>query len=83
MALIITMIPINFSYAKDGGNKKQRRTSINFEAELIHGEAKTTSLFHFFRRKKSHFKRMINLRKNFLPEMRRDAENLSRGGNKD
>ncbi|MBK8204657.1 MAG: hypothetical protein IPK68_20895 [Bdellovibrionales bacterium] len=68
---------------EEAGDAKKRRTSINFEDELIEGEVKKPELFYLLQKKQFNFKRLIKLRENFLPEMRRTAEDMPRGGSSD
>lgn len=60
-----------------GGGKKQ--TKIDFEDELVEGELKKPELFYLLQKKQFNFKRLIKLRDDFLPEMRRDADEVRRG----
>ena len=62
------------------GEKKQ--TNINFEDELVEGELKKPELFYLLQKKQFNFKRLIKLREDFLPEMRRDADEIRRGRSK-
>ena len=71
------------SWAADEGYKSRRRTTINFEDELIEGEVKKPELFYLLQQKQFNFKRLIKLRENFLPEMRRTAEDVQRSGSGD
>lgn len=59
---------------KSGGAKK--RTDIDFEDELVEGELKKPELFYLLQKKQFNFKRLIKLREDFLPEMRRDADEV-------
>lgn len=69
------------SRAKDtGGGKKS--TKIDFEDELVEGELKKPELFYLLQKKQFNFKRLIKLREDFLPEMRRDADEVRRGRGK-
>lgn len=63
-----------------GGGKKQ--TKIDFEDELVEGELKKPELFYLLQKKQFNFKRLIKLREDFLPEMRRDADEIRRGRGK-
>jgi hypothetical protein len=63
-----------------GGKKKE--TSINFEDELVEGELKKPELFYLLQKKQFNFKRLIKLREDFLPEMRRDADEIRRSRSK-
>ncbi len=58
----------------------KRKAVINFEDELIKGEASKPELFYLLQRKQYNFKKLIRLRENFLPEMRRTSEELQRPG---
>lgn len=61
-----------------GGNKKTQ--TVDFEDELIQGELNKPELFYLLQQKQFNFKRLIKLREDFLPEMRRTAEDIKRGG---
>ena len=63
--------------------KKERKATLNFEDELIEGSTQKPDLFYLFQKKNFNYKRLIKLRENFLPEMRRTTEDIQRvrGGN--
>lgn len=67
-----------------GGDKAgdKKRTKIDFEDELVEGELKKPELFYLLQKKQFNFKRLIKLREDFLPEMRRDADEVKRGRSK-
>jgi len=65
---------------KATGDKK--KTNIDFEDELVEGELKKPELFYLLQKKQFNFKRLIKLREDFLPEMRRDADEIRRGRSK-
>ena len=58
----------------------RRRTTIDFEDELIQGEVKKPELLYLLQKKQFNFKRLIKLREHFKPEMRRTAEELQQTG---
>lgn len=60
----------------------KRKTNIDFEDELVEGELKKPELFYLLQKKQFNFKRLIKLREDFLPEMRRDADEIRRGRSK-
>lgn len=60
--------------------KDKRKTSIDFEDELIQGEVKKPELFYLLQKKQFNFKRLIKLREDFLPEMRRTSDDIRRRG---
>ena len=67
------------AFAQSKKKKKsssRKRTTINFEDELIEGEVQKPELLYLLQKKQFNFKRLIKLRKNFLPEMRRTAEDI-------
>jgi len=61
--------------SKGGGSKK---TTINFEDQLIEGQAQKPELFYLLQQRNNNFKRLIRLRENFLPEMRKTSEDVGR-----
>lgn len=63
---------------KDPSSSKRR--SINFEDQLIEGQAQKPELFYLLQQRNANFKRLIRLRENFLPEMRKSAEDVGRSG---
>jgi hypothetical protein len=74
---IITLVifSFEFAYAKEPSASK-KRTTINFEDELVEGEVQKPELMYLLQKKQFNFKRLIKLRKNFLPEMRRTSEDI-------
>lgn len=65
-----------------GGEKEKKKTKIDFEDELVEGELKKPELFYLLQKKQFNFKRLIKLREDFLPEMRRDADEVRRSRSK-
>ena len=59
------------TYIQAQSKAKKHKQSINFEDELIQGEVKGTDLLYLLSRKQFNYKKLIKLRKDFLPEMRR------------
>lgn len=64
-------------------SSKERRATLNFEDELVEGATQKPELFYLFQKKNFNYGRLIKLRENFIPEMRRTTEDLQRirGGN--
>ena len=60
--------------------EKKRRIDINFEDELVRGDIKKPELFYLLQRKQFNFKRMINLRDDFIPEMKSTGKRIQVGG---
>lgn len=59
-------------------NKKNepRKQSLTFEDELVEGSTQKPELFYLFQKKNFNYKRLIKLRENFIPEMRRTSEDI-------
>lgn len=83
---LATLFAFEFSYAQSSRAvpiTKERKATLNFEDELVEGSTRKPELFYLFQKKNFNYKRLIRLRENFLPEMRRTAEDIQRvrGGN--
>ncbi len=63
-----------------GETKKKKSTSIDFEDQLIEGQSQKPELFYLMNQKQFNFKRLIRLREDFLPEMRKSADEIQRQG---
>lgn len=57
---------------------KERKATLNFEDELVEGGTQKPELFYLFQKKNFNYKRLIKLRENFLPEMRKTTEDIQR-----
>jgi hypothetical protein len=65
--------------ATGGGQKKgSKRTTINFEDQLIEGRTQKPELFVLLQNRMNNSRRLFKLRENFLPEMRKTAEDVGR-----
>ncbi len=60
-----------------------KRTTIDFEDELVEGKTKNPELFYLLQKRQFNYKRLIRLRENFLPEMRKTSEDMQRKGSAD
>lgn len=58
--------------------KGEKVKNLNFEDELVQGAADKPELFYLFQKKNFNYKRLIKLRENFLPEMRKTSEEVQR-----
>jgi hypothetical protein len=58
--------------------KPPRKATLNFEDELVEGGTQKPELFYLFQKKNFNYKRLIKLRENFLPEMRKTSEDIQR-----
>lgn len=66
------------SNALNNLSKKDKKASLNFEDELVEGNVEKPKLFYLFQKKNFNYNRLIKLRENFLPEMRRTSEDVQR-----
>ena len=57
---------------------KDKKTSVNFEDQLVEGQTQKPELFYLLQQRNNNFKRLIKPRENFLPEMRETAEDVGR-----
>jgi hypothetical protein len=60
------------------GQPAERKKTLSFEDELVEGSTQKPELFYLFQKKNFNYKRLIKLRENFLPEMRKTSEDLQR-----
>lgn len=67
-----------FAQEKDKPDKPEKKQSLSFEDELVEGSTQKPELFYLFQKKNFNYKRLIKLRENFLPEMRKTSEDLQR-----
>jgi hypothetical protein len=58
--------------------KGTRTQKLNFEDELVEGATQKPELFYLFQKKNFNYKRLIKLRENFKPEMRKTSEDIQR-----
>lgn len=56
----------------------KRKATLSFEDELVEGATQKPELFYLFQKKNFNYKRLIRLRENFLPEMRKTSEEIHR-----
>ena len=66
------------SNAKSATAKGEKKQNLSFEDELVEGATQKPELFYLFQKKNFNYKRLIKLRENFLPEMRKTSEDLQR-----
>lgn len=74
-------IPSSFAQENSGSaaaKKGQKRTTINFEDQLIEGRTQKPELIVLLQNRMNNSRRLFKLRENFLPEMRKTAEDVGR-----
>ena len=71
LVLVTTIGMGGTAFAQDGGAKTK---FYNFDDMLIDGALKTPDMFKEEATKKAQFKRLLSLKKSFLPKIRESAE---------
>lgn len=56
--------------------KKRKIYTIDFQNEFVQGHVKNPSIFQLFDKQQLEYGKIIDLKKNFLPEMRRTSDEI-------
>ncbi len=70
LVLVSQLISMPVAFSQDKKAQQKKTTTLDFEDELVEGEYKKPELFYLLQRKQFNFKRLIKLRKDFIPEMK-------------
>ncbi len=62
--------------AKAKAAPKSKKTTIDFEDQLIEGSRQKPELFYLLQNKDFNYKRLIRLKEDFLPELRKSGEDV-------
>jgi hypothetical protein len=91
LSLLIVLTMAGVSYGQEKKVRPSQRTvpfkenkaTLNFDDELVEATTQKPDLFYLFQRKNFNYNRLIKLRENFIPEMRKTTEDIQRvrGGN--
>lgn len=83
MKILLSILSFSFialfalsAHAQSSKSGKSKRTTINFEDQLIKGQNQKPDLLYLLQKKQFNYKRLIRLRENFLPEMRETANDV-------
>lgn len=77
---LILMLSIIFLSLLGFAKKNSKDQVLNFDDELIQGDAQKPELFYLLERKQYNFKKLIRLRENFIPEMTSTVEEIEVNG---
>jgi len=77
--ILVIFAESNHCLADNSAKKEPRKQTITFEDELVEGSTQKPDLFYLFQKKNFNFKRMMKLRNDFIPEMKRSTEDVQRG----
>ncbi len=78
LVMLMAFCGTAFAQSESAAPVKERKAKLNFEDELVEGGTQKPELFYLFQKKNFNYKRLIKLRENFLPEMRRSTEDIQR-----
>lgn len=78
-SFFIVLLLSTGALAQKKSKGKAKRTTINFEDQLIKGQNQKPDLLYLLQKKQFNYKRLIRLRENFLPEMRETATDIEEG----
>lgn len=76
--MFFLLFSFSIGSAQSGPSSTGKRTSLNFEDELVEGSTNKPELFYLFQKKNFNYGKLIKLRENFIPEMRKTTEDLQR-----
>ena len=64
-------------FLSEAQTKKRKKVyTVDFEDEFIEGHVKNPTIFHLFNKQQLEYDKLVDLKKDFLPEMRRTAGEL-------
>ena len=69
----ILLIVGSVSWVLGAEKRKQRVYYLDFQDEFIEGHVKNPTIFHLFNKQQLEYDSLVDLRKDFLPELRRTA----------
>lgn len=78
LLILLSLTLSSVSFAQSGKKEHARKAILNFEDELVEGATQKPELFYLFQKRNFNYKRLIKLRENFLPEMRKTSEDIQR-----
>ena len=74
----LLMMALPFNSWSQANAPKAKKTTVNFEDQLIEGRTQKPELFVLLQNRMNNSRRLFKLRENFLPEMRKTAEDVGR-----
>ena len=74
--MIFLALLVLFCFSSLAQKSKKKVYTVDFEDEFIEGHIKNPNIFHLFNKQHLEYDKLIDLKKDFLPEMRRTAGEL-------
>ena len=72
----ILVFVILFASLSEAQKKKKKVYTVDFEDEFIEGHVKNPTIFQLFNKRQLEYDKLVDLKEDFLPEMRRTAGRL-------
>ena len=76
---VLLLILLFYAGSAFAQKKKGRVYTVDFEDEFIEGHVKNPTIFHLFNKQQLEYDKLVDLKENFLPEMRRTAGEIEKG----
>ena len=79
-ALLCCFYPVGLfaqAGADSNSSKSPKKIVIQFDNELVDGKRESPELDYLFSRKEANYKKMMKLRENFLPEVKKGKRDFS------
>ena len=80
LTLLICFFPAGLfaqAGADSNSSKSPKKIVIQFDNELVDGKRESPELDYLFSRKEANYKKMMKLRENFLPEVKKGKRDFS------
>jgi arsenate reductase-like glutaredoxin family protein len=76
LMVTLFLLPFASSAQQAAAAAKGKKTTVNFEDQLVEGQAQKPDLLYLLQKKKFNYKKLIRLRENFLPELRQSSDEI-------
>ena len=70
---IIVLLLLFCTLSVSAQKRKGKVYTVDFEDEFIEGHIKNPTIFHLFNKQQLEYDKLVDLKEDFLPEMRRTA----------
>lgn len=70
---VIVLILLFCTFSIFAQKRKGKVYTVDFEDEFIEGHIKNPTIFHLFNKQQLEYDKLVDLKEDFLPEMRRTA----------
>ena len=70
---VLIFLLLFYALSVPAQKRKRRVYTVDFEDEFIEGHIKNPTIFHLFNKQQLEYDKLVDMKKDFLPEMRRTA----------